>query len=187
MIEFRLKSLSELNAFEAEYIGAGLESNGPTVTYPLFRMLNAISEGLMIAVLLLISILAVLIAFLCIRFTLIARIEEDAREIGIMKAIGLRISDMKKLYLGKYAVIAGAGSGIGWGVSAVLEDRVIGNIRLTMGESATAASARMWGAAAVLFVFAAVIAYVNHVLNRFRKIPAAQAIRFGTVAEKTQV
>lgn len=184
MIEFRLKSLSELNAFEAEYIGAGLESNGPTVTYPLFRMINAVSDGLMIAVLLLISILAVLIAFLCIRFTLIARIEEDAREIGIMKAIGLRISDMKKLYLGKYAVIAGAGSGIGWGVSAVLEDRVIGNIRLTMGESATAASARMWGAAAVFFVFAAVIAYVNHVLNRFQKIPAAQAIRFGTVVEK---
>ncbi len=97
MIEFRLKSLSELNAFEAEYIGAGLESNGPTVTYPLFRMINAGIRWVMIAVLLLISILAVLIAFLCIRFTLIARIEEDAREIGIMKAIGLRISDMKKL------------------------------------------------------------------------------------------
>ena len=184
MIEFRLKSLSELNAFEAAYIGAGLESNGPTVTYPLFRMINAVSDGLMIAVLLLISILAVLIAFLCIRFTLIARIEEDAREIGIMKAIGLRIRDMKKLYLGKYAVIAAAGCGIGWGLSAVLEKRVLKNIRLTMGESANAATAIIWGAAAVFFVFLAVIIYVNRVLNRFRKIPAAQAIRFGIVAEK---
>lgn len=184
MIEFRLKSLSELSAFETAYIGAGLESNGPTVTYPLFRMINAVSDGLIIAVLLLISMLAVLNAFLCIRFTLIAKIEEDAREIGIMKAIGLRILDMKKLYLGKYAVIAAAGSGIGWGLSVLLEGRVLENIRLTMGESANAATARIWGAAAVLFMLLAVIAYVNGILNRFRKIPAAQAIRFGTVLEK---
>lgn len=184
MIEFRLKSLSELNAFEAAYIGEGLEANGPTVTYPLFRMINAVSDGLMIAVLLLISMLAVVIAFLCIRFTLIAKIEEDVREIGIMKAIGLRILDMKKLYLGKYAVIAATGSAIGWGLSVGLEERVLENIRLTMGDSANAAFARMWGAAAVALVLLAVIAYVNNVLNRFRKIPAAQAIRFGTVLEK---
>ena len=42
----------------------------------------------MIAVILLVSAAAVLIALLCIRFALLAEIEEDYREIGVMKALG---------------------------------------------------------------------------------------------------
>ena len=44
LIEFRLKDLGMLSAFETSYIAAGLESNGPTITYPLFRSINAISD-----------------------------------------------------------------------------------------------------------------------------------------------
>jgi putative ABC transport system permease protein len=67
LIEFRLKDLSTLSAFEAAYTTAGLEANGPTITYPLFKMLNAISDGMMIGIILLISALVVAIAFMCIR------------------------------------------------------------------------------------------------------------------------
>lgn len=96
LIEFRLKDLKDLKNFEEAYISAGLEANGPTITYQLFQMLNAISDGLMIAVILLISLLVVAIAFMCIRFTLLTKIEEDYREIGVMKAIGLRVADIQK-------------------------------------------------------------------------------------------
>ncbi len=186
LIEFRLKDLSALRTFEAEYISAGLENNGPAVTYPLFRMMNAISDGLMIAVLLLISVLTVLIACLCIRFTLLAQLEEDMREIGVMKAIGLRISDIKMLYLGKYAVVAFTGSLIGWGFSIALEERALEDIRMTMGVSSSAGLARMWGGIAVLLVCLSIISYVNHALNRLKKISAVQAIRFSSVLEKRQ-
>ena len=98
LIEFRLKDLSALDAFAADYMAAGLPSNGPAVTYPLFRMLGALSDGMMIAVILLLGFLTVMIAFLCIRFTLLAQLESDCRELGVMKAIGLRVSDIKKLY-----------------------------------------------------------------------------------------
>lgn len=106
LIEFRLKDLSALGAFETAYASAGLEANGPTITYPLFKTLNALSDGMMIAVILLVSVLVVAIAFMCIRFTLLAKIEDDYREIGVMKAIGLRLSDIKKIYLAKYTAIA---------------------------------------------------------------------------------
>ena len=69
-------------------------------------MLNGLSDGLMIGVILLISALVIAVAFLCIRFTLLAKIEEDYREIGVMKAIGLRVSDIKKIYLVQYAAIS---------------------------------------------------------------------------------
>jgi putative ABC transport system permease protein len=180
LIEFRLKDLSTLGAFESEYTAAGLEANGPTITYPLFKLLNAISDGLMIAVILLASVLVVVIALMCIRFTLLAAIESDYREIGVMKAIGLRVSDLKKIYLAKYALVAALGSMLGFALSLMFRGLLLVNIRLTMGESEKSALALSCGVIGVLLVFLAVIAYVNRVLRRFRKISAAAAVRFGT-------
>ncbi|GIN23076.1 ABC transporter permease [Siminovitchia fordii] len=185
LIEFRLKDLSEISAFETDYTSSGLEANGPTITYPLFKMLNAISDGLMIAVIFLVSVLVVAIAFMCIRFTLLAKIEDDYREIGVMKAIGLRVSDIKKIYLAKYTVIAATGCILGFALSFVYRGMLLENIRLYMGESENSSFANLFGIVGILLVFFAIIAYVNIVLRRFRKISATEAIRFGTSQEKT--
>lgn len=184
LIEFRLKDLSMLGAFETAYASAGLEANGPTVTYTLFKMINALSDGMMIAVILLISALVVVISFMCIRFTLLAKIEDDYREIGVMKAIGLRVSDIKRIYLAKYTAIAAVGSILGFALSVMLKGMLLENIRLYMGESDNSSLAFVLGLIGILLVFLAIIAYVNRVLKRFRKISAAEAIRFGTSQEK---
>ncbi len=185
LIEFRLHDLENLGAFEAAYTAAGLESNGPTLTYALFRMFNGLSDGLMIAVILLISALVIAIAFLCIRFTLLAKIEDDYREIGVMKAIGLRVADIKKIYLTKYVAIAALGSLLGYGLSFVFRDVLLANIRLYMGESENASLAPLLGVASVALVFLAISAYVNSVLGQFRKISPAEAVRFGVSQEKS--
>ncbi|WDH83253.1 ABC transporter permease [Paenibacillus urinalis] len=179
LIEFRLKELSMLSSFEAAYTAAGLEANGPTVTYSLFQMMNALSDGMMIAVILLVSILVVAIAWMCIRFTLLAKIEDDYREIGVMKAIGMRISDIKRIYLAKYTLIAAAGSLLGFVLSLLLKGMLLENIRLYMGESENSAYAFLLGIIGILLVFLAIVTYVSIVLNRFRRISAAEAVRFG--------
>lgn len=184
LIEFRLKDLSALGAFETAYTSAGLEANGPTITYGLFKMINAISDGFMIAVILLVSVLVVGITFMCIRFTLLAKIEDDFREIGVMKAIGLRVSDIKKIYFQKYAAIAAVGCIFGFALSFVFRGMLLENIRLYMGKSENSSFALLFGIIGVLLVFLAIIAYVSGVLKRFRKISAAQAIRFGISQEK---
>ena len=185
LIEFRLYDLSALRTFESAYNAADLEANGPTITYPLFRLINSISDGMMIAVILLVSIMVVLIAFVCIRFTLLAKIEDDYREIGVMKAIGLRLSDIKRIYLAKYAAIALIGSAIGYALSFLFKDLLLVNIRLFMGESDNASLAPLLGALGAFIIALAIIIYVNRVLKRFRKISAAEAIRFGMAREKS--
>lgn len=187
LIEFRLKDMSELGAFEAAYAAAGLEANGPTVTYTLFKMMNALSDGMMIGIILLVSVLIVVISLMCIRFTLHAKIEDDYREIGVMKAIGLRVSDIKKIYLAKYAAIAAAGSMLGFALSLVFKGMLLENIRLYMGESNSSSHASLFGIIGILFVFLAIIAYASRVLKRFRTISAAEAIRFGSAQEKNIV
>ena len=148
--------------------------------------MNALSDGLMIAVILLVSALVVAIALMCIRFTLLAKIEDDYREIGVMKAIGLRVSDIKKMYLAKYAAIAAAGCMLGFALSFMFKGMLLENIRLYMGESENSAYALLLGITGILLVFLAIIAYVNTVLKRFRNISAAEAIRFGTSQDKAQ-
>lgn len=184
LIEFRLKDVSHLSAFETAYSNAGMESNGPMITYPLFKMINAISDGMMIGIILLVSVLAVAIAFMCIRFTLLAKMEDDYREIGVMKAIGLRVSEIKKIYLIKYIIIALTGSIIGFALSFLCRGALLENIRLYMGESENKFVALFFGIIGILAVFLAITVYVNGVLRRFRKISPAQAIRFGTSGDK---
>lgn len=184
LIEFRLKDLSTLGAFETAYATAGLEANGPTITYPLFKMINALTDGLMIGIILLVSVLVVAIAFMCIRFTLLAKIELDYREIGVMKAIGLPVSNIKKIYLAKYAAIALAGSVIGFVCSFLFKNILLENIRLYMGESDNSSLASLFGIIGVVLVFCAIIAYVNGVLKRFRKISAVEALHYGTSQEQ---
>ncbi|WP_342534419.1 ABC transporter permease [Lysinibacillus sp. FSL K6-0057] len=186
LIEFRLKNLADLKSFEEAYMGAGLEANGPTITYQLFQMLNAISDGLMIAVILLISILVVAIAFMCIRFTLLTKMEEDTREIGVMKAIGLRVGDIQKMYLAKYGVIAVIGCLLGFACSFLLRDMLLENIRLFMGETDNGSQIWLFTGLGLLLVFMVIMGYVQSVLKQFRKLSATQAIRFGTTQGKVQ-
>lgn len=184
LIEFRVKDIKGLGELETAYTSAGLPSNGPAVTYPLFKLMNAISDGLMIGVILLVCALVTAIAFLCIRFTLLTKIEEDYKEIGVMKAIGFRIGWMKRLYLARYAAIGLLGGCLGLALSLFFRGKVLENIRLYMGLGRQTLMPLAWALAGTAVIFMAVMAYVNGILNRFRRISAAQAIRFGSPKEK---
>ncbi|OBR66542.1 ABC transporter permease [Paenibacillus oryzae] len=184
LIEFRLQDSSQVSELEAAYTAAKLEANGPALTYPLFKMLNAISDGIMIAVICMVSLLVVAIAMMCIRFTLLAKIEDDYREIGVMKAIGLRLSDIKKIYLAKYAAIAAAGSILGFALSFLFRGTLLENVRLYMGESKHASLAIWFGLLGVTLVFLAIVGFVSGVLRRFRRLSASEALRFGASQEK---
>ncbi len=184
LIEFRLKDMADTGKVESEYMSAGLESNGPMISYRNVILINGLTDGMVIGIILLIALLVTGIAFLCIRFTLLAKIEDEYREIGTMKAIGIRISDIKKLYLAKYTVITAAGCIMGFGFSFVLRGKMTENIRLFMGESSNAFYAPAFSALGVLLVLIAILLYVNHVLKLFKKISAAEALRFGMTQEK---
>ncbi len=184
LIEFRLKNLSKLGEFEAKYVSEGFEANGPTITFPLFKTINAISDGLMIAVILMVSVLVILIAFMCIRFSLLAKIEDDYLEIGVMKAIGLRILEIKKIYLAKYAALAALACILGYALSFVFKNMLLENIRLNLGESANSSHSLLLGSLSVILVFLSTIVYVNTILNQFRKISPVEAIHFGVLQGK---
>lgn len=186
LIEYRVKDTDKISDLETAYLKANLPANGPALTDTLFRMMNALSDGIMIAIILLVSILMLAVAFLCIRFTLLSKIEDDYPEIGVLKAIGLRNSDIKRMYLAKYAAIGSVGCILGYLLSFAFRGVLLKNIQLYMGESGNQGLSLIIGLLGTVLIFFGVLLYVNLVLRRFRKISAASAIRFGVSQDKVR-
>lgn len=113
LIEFRLAEGSDVNAFATAYKDAGLPDNGPTITYALIRMMNALSDGMMILVILMVSIVILFISMLCIRYIILTQLEKDRSEIGMLKAVGISKRDIGKLYFSKYLLLSAAGCSSG--------------------------------------------------------------------------
>ena len=89
LIEFLLEEGADSKTLGTAYAAKGLPANGPTITRTLIRMMNALSDGMMILVIFLGSILVLVISLLCIRFILALRMEKDKKEVGMLKALGI--------------------------------------------------------------------------------------------------
>ena len=179
LIQFRLSAPAVVGDFEAQYRAAGLEANGPTITWSLFVLVNSLSEGITAAIVILVTLLLVGIALLCIKFTLLTTIEQDYREIGVLKAIGLRNRDLKRLYSRRYLVLASAGAVLGLIASLGLSRLLLRRVELFMGPSERTLLALLSGVALSGLVVVIVILAVRRTLNRIERVSPVQAIRSG--------
>lgn len=183
LIEFRLKDQGMLQQFRSDYQAASMPSKGPTVDESLFKALNALTDGILAAVIILVSLLLSLVAILCLRYTLIAAMEEDYREIGIMKAIGIRPRTIKNMYLLKYtslAVLATiTGYAASWGVNALFTS----NMALYLGSAPKSLPLYAVPLIASALICAIVIGCCKVTLRAFDRVSAVEALRAGTLGE----
>ncbi len=135
LIEFRLKEGSDVNKFATEYKDAGLPENGPTITYPLIRTMNALSDGIMILVILMVSFIVLFISIICIRYIILTRLEKDRREIGMLKAVGISKHDIRFLYMSKYLVLSTIGFFVGIVLAVVIAELLGTGIKEIYGET----------------------------------------------------
>lgn len=183
LIEFQLTDLSRLNEFGNDYQSSNLPQKGPTINYNLFRTLNALTDGIVAAVIIFVSLLLIAIALLCLRFTIIATMEEDYREIGIMKAIGIDGQDIKQIYLTKYIVMAIFASVSGYLVSLFINRLFTANMALYMGAARKSVLHYLVPILATVLIFLLMVSFCQFTLRRFRRITASDALRSGSIGE----
>lgn len=179
MIEFRLENEKEINKFATLYSNHNLEANGPTLTYQMFAFLNVLDDCIMAAIIIMVSLLCVCISFLSIRFTLLTTLEEEYREIGILKAIGLQNRSIQKIYLGKYRILVIAGSVAGYVSSFFLNTIILQNMRLYMGGESKVITSIFAGAMGSGLIILVLLIFIKGVLKRLEMVSPIQAIRFG--------
>ena len=72
-----------------------------------------IFDMIVTGILLAVSVLLIVISFVVLRFTITFTLTEEFREIGVMKAIGIKNRRIRGLYLVKYALLAVLGAFLG--------------------------------------------------------------------------
>jgi len=177
LIEFKLNKNGDSQAVQTAYTKAGLPANGPTVTGKMFMLFNAMSDATVTMVIILISILLIIIASLCIRLTFLATIDEDLREIGVMKAMGISKKDIKKVYLIKYRVMSVVAGIIGYLLSFVVVNLFNANMRLYISSNLSGSLKYVLSLIAPLFVYFMIVMYCKKVLKTIDKISAVDALR----------
>jgi len=187
LIEFRLGDPTQVGEFSNAYLASGLPRTGPAVDYRLFKIFNALTDGIVAGVVIILSLLLIIIALLCLRFTLLATLEEDTKEIGVMKAIGIAQRDIRRIYLFKYVVVGALAALLGYLASLALNRVLSANILLYAGRAPRSAGQILLPLLAVGFIFLIVLLSCVLVLRRFGQISAVEALRSGQVGESTNV
>ncbi|HGH7181688.1 ABC transporter permease [Bacillus luti] len=177
LIEFQLTDVNKINEFENLYESSNLPQKGPSITYSLFKTLNSLTDGIIATVLIIISVLLMLIAMLCIRFTIITSMEEDYREIGVMKAIGITSKDIQKLYVTKYVVISAGGCICGYILSLFVTKIFTSNITLYMGAADKSILHNVVPLIITTLLFLVILLFCRIILRKFRGITAIDALR----------
>lgn len=176
LIEFLLKDCGDTNAVSTAYTRQGLPSNGPAITKPLIRMMNALSDGTTILVIFLVAIVVLLVALLCIRFILSIRMERDRREVGMLKALGIGKGEIKRLYFSKYILFSICGGLLGLGVSVILQEPLERQIRELYGASNHGAQAAVFALCAVAGAEVVILLSVWHSLKKTDRLSVMAAL-----------
>lgn len=102
--------------------------NGSVSTIKMTYVMSIIVAG----VLLVVSICLILVSFVVLRFTIGFTISEEFREIGVMKAVGIRNNSVRGLYLVKYLGISVIGAFIGYFASVPFGNMMLDSVSKNM-------------------------------------------------------
>lgn len=186
MVEYRLTNVDDAASFQQAYESTpDLPRNGQAVTYQMIRMINAFSDGLVAVALVFVSVLLIVIALLNLRFVIRGTLEDEVREIGAMKAIGLPDRDVSALYLTKYSVMTlvacVAGGLLAVGASALLTQ----GVQVSYAAAPISAATVVVPLLALAVVYLIVVAICRTVLRGVRRIQVVNALVQGsTLGEK---
>ncbi len=147
-----------------------------------FNMVYAM-DMLVAAILIIVSVCLILISFLVLRFTIVFTLQEDFKEIGIMKAIGIRDKGIRGIYLVKYFVMAVIAAIIGVLLSIPFGKLLLENMTVNMVVKQSERHFYIHIVSGVLIV-AVVLWFCNMTSNQLKKYSVIDAIRNGSNGER---
>lgn len=176
IIEFALRDGADANALQTDYAALGLPSNGPSITRPLVRVMNALSDGMMIFVILLVGVITALISLLCIRFILSLQMERDRRELGLLKALGISARDIRRIFFSKYLVFSACGAALGLALAALLHVPLAEQLEDLYGANAWSWQALAASLVAVLLAEGVILSSMLLFMRKQGRITALEAL-----------
>jgi putative ABC transport system permease protein len=176
LIETYFTDKSMASDFQTAYQKAGLPQDGQAVTYTVIFLLSAFRDIMMAMVLVLVSVLLVMVALMCIKYTVMAALEDEIVEIGTMKAIGMSYRDIRNLYLAKYKMMAAAGIVMGYVLALLLSNVFTAHVSSAFGKQPVSILTISLPVAVCVLVYFITNHYCKRILKKLKKITVVDAL-----------
>lgn len=177
LIEFYFDDPSYASAFQTVYESAGMPHGGQAITYTLLKLVSGLPDLITVVILILVSILLMLIAALCLGFTILATLEEEVKEIGIMKAIGISFRDICEIYLNRYKLLIIIGCVLGYFASLEVNQMLISHISQAFGKPEFSIVNLLLPILVILLVYLTDMSICKKIMNYIKKISVIDTIR----------
>ena len=184
LIEAYFADTNMASDFQSLYEDANLPKNGQAVTYSIIFLLSALTDITTVFILLLVSILLIVVSFICVKFTIMAALEEEIFEIGTMKAIGLSFKNIREIYLNKYRILALTGVIIGYFTAIIISGIFTKHISTTFGSIKMSLLTIVVSLIVAALVYLLIIAYCKRTLNKIKNVTVVDALVRGNGFEK---
>lgn len=142
-------------------------------------VMDMVSAGLMLVV----SICLILISMVILRFTILFTLNEEYREIGVMKAIGMEHSHIRNIYLVKYLIISVVGAGIGFFGGIPFGNVFLAQVSKNMVME-TVGNIWLLNLVCSVLVVLVVVLFCYRCTGKVKKISPIDAIRDGSNGER---
>ena len=164
----------EYAKFLAEIDGVGFKGSRFLIT------MSYVMDMIVAAIVLVASICLIIIVVL--KFTITFTISEEYREIGVMKAIGIKNKKIRRIYLIKYAVLAIIGSVVGFVLSIPFSKIILKSVsdNMMLGNDNSLLIQILSSIAVVLVI----VWYAFFCTGKLNKLTALDAIRSGQTGER---
>ncbi|MFI7454502.1 FtsX-like permease family protein [Nonomuraea sp. NPDC049714] len=187
IVEYRLPPGGDAGALQTAYEGArGLPTNGQTITGQQLRIISMLSDGLVAFALVFVSLILVAIALLNLRFVIRGTLEDDVREIGAMKAIGIPNRAISRLYLTKYSILTLVACAVGGLLAVVATNALTQGIRTNFAPAPVGIWTFLVPLIALAAVYVIVVGICRRVLRGVRRIEVVNALVHGNTLDERQ-
>jgi len=145
-------------------------------------VVSRIVELLLAFIVVILSVCLIIVSFVILRFSIGFTIQDDFREIGVMKAIGIRNFKIRTLYMVKYFALAVVGAVVGLGISYPFGNLLIKSVSdgMLLGNS----YGNMINIFGAVLVFTVIVWLAFVSTGRVKKMTPVDAIRSGETGER---
>ncbi|MBE6014792.1 MAG: FtsX-like permease family protein [Lachnospiraceae bacterium] len=167
---------SELKAEVSESRGTLFQGERATIK------LSYVMEMIIAMIVLVLSVCLVLVSFVLLKFVITFSIQEEFREIGVMKAIGIKNGKIRRLYIIKYLGLAVIGGFVGFIAGIPFGRMLMASVstKMVLGND----SGLMLNIAGSLVVILIMIGFAYLCTGKVKKATPVDAIRSGQTGER---
>ncbi len=170
LIETYFTDSSLASAYQTAYEQSDKElpKNGQAITYTVIFLLSALTDILTAMVFVLAGMMLVIVVVMCLRYVILAEMEDDVVEIGTMKSIGIPNKEIENLYLAKIRILMSVACVVGFLLALLLLPRFTSHISRFFGEQPLEIQNLLLAIISVAVIYCIILLFAKKILKQIR-------------------